>query len=95
MQIDTELANEDVFVNYDNKNKFDSYNESPSAIEQDEQIKKNLMINIEGEDDMMNDDSNNSSFNNDKKLKAFFDDLKQVGPYSKQILNYTYPPLLY
>jgi len=23
------------------------------------------------------------------------EDLKQVGPYSKQILNYTYPPLLY
>jgi hypothetical protein len=23
------------------------------------------------------------------------EDLKQIGPYSKQILNYSYPPLLY
>jgi len=28
-------------------------------------------------------------------VKAFLEDLKQIGPYSKQILNYTYPPLLY
>lgn len=32
---------------------------------------------------------------NDLKAKQFLEDLKQVGPYSKQILNYTYPPLLY
>ncbi len=31
----------------------------------------------------------------DLKLRAFFEDLKQVGPFSKQILNYSYPPLLY
>ena len=86
MQIDTELANEDVFVNYDQKNKyndFDDDEDSPSAIQQDEQLKKNMMIHIEGEDDMMNDDSNNSSYNNDKHLKVFLEDLKKIGPYSK------------
>lgn len=31
----------------------------------------------------------------DLQAKQFLEDLKQVGPYSKQILNYTYPPLLY
>lgn len=28
-------------------------------------------------------------------MKAFFEDLKKIGPFSKQILNYSYPPLLY
>lgn len=28
-------------------------------------------------------------------MKIFFEELKRVGPISKQILNYSYPPLLY
>ena len=28
-------------------------------------------------------------------MRLFLEDLKQIGPYSKQILNYSYPPLLY
>jgi hypothetical protein len=31
----------------------------------------------------------------DVQAKKFLDELKKVGPFSKQILNYTYPPLLY
>ena len=31
----------------------------------------------------------------DQENRDFLDELKQVGPFSKQILNYTYPPLLY
>lgn len=28
-------------------------------------------------------------------MKIFLEELKKVGPNAKQILNYTYPPLLY
>lgn len=28
-------------------------------------------------------------------MRNFLDEVKKVGPFSKQILNYTYPPLLY
>lgn len=31
----------------------------------------------------------------DLEQRDFIEDLKKVGPASKQILNYTYPPLLY
>jgi hypothetical protein len=31
----------------------------------------------------------------DKEAKKFIDALRKVGPFSKQILNYSYPPLLY
>ena len=31
----------------------------------------------------------------DNFLKGFLKDLNKVGPFSKQILNYSYPPLLY
>ena len=31
----------------------------------------------------------------DIQAKKFLDELKKVGPFSKQILNYSYPPLLY
>ena len=27
--------------------------------------------------------------------RKFLDELKKIGPFSKQILNYSYPPLLY
>jgi hypothetical protein len=53
-----------------------------------------MMIHIEGEDQMLDDDDNDDN-HKDKQVRAFLEDLKQIGPYSKQILNYTYPPLLY
>lgn len=31
----------------------------------------------------------------DKAAKKFLDGLKKIGPFSKHILNYSYPPLLY
>jgi lipoate synthase len=31
----------------------------------------------------------------DKGAKKFLDMLRKIGPHSKQILNYSYPPLLY
>lgn len=31
----------------------------------------------------------------DSMCRKVFDDIRQIGPYAKQILNYTYPPLLY
>ena len=31
----------------------------------------------------------------DKAAKRFIDALRKVGPHSKHILNYSYPPLLY
>lgn len=31
----------------------------------------------------------------DKAAKRFIDALRKVGPHSKNILNYSYPPLLY
>ena len=50
------------------------------------------MIHIEGEDNILDDDDDMMMSH---QLKTFLDDLKQIGPYSKQILNYSYPPLLY
>jgi len=31
----------------------------------------------------------------DKGARKFLDVLRKIGPHSKQILNYSYPPLLY
>ena len=31
----------------------------------------------------------------DKGAKKFLEGLKKIGPFSKHILNYSYPPLLY
>ena len=31
----------------------------------------------------------------DKQTRNFLDELRKIGPFSKQILNYSYPPLLY
>ena len=81
-------------MNYHNQN--EELEEDPSEIEQDYNLKKNMMIHIEGEDNMMLDDEDdNEDLKLDKEVKVFLEDLKKIGPYSKQILNYSYPPLLY
>jgi hypothetical protein len=49
-------------------------------------------------DDFGGDDSEDDvegNLLNDHEIKNFLEDLQKVGPYSKQILNYSYPPLLY
>jgi hypothetical protein len=68
-----------------------SHDDIPSEIEQDSNLKNN-MIHIEGDllDDEMDEDKRM-----DIQVKNFLDELKKVGPISKQILNYSYPPLLY
>lgn len=53
-----------------------------------------MMIHIEGEDDIL-EDEDDEDLNQDQQMKAFFEDIKKIGPFSKQILNYSYPPLLY
>ena len=37
----------------------------------------------------------NEDKEHDKYVKNILKDLAKVGPHSKQILNYSYPPLLY
>jgi hypothetical protein len=50
------------------------------------------MIHIEGDllDEEMDEDKRL-----DSDVKDFLEELKKLGPISKQILNYSYPPLLY
>lgn len=53
-----------------------------------------MMIHIEGDDsNLLKDEDEDQA--RDSQLRKFLDELKKVGPYSKQILNYSYPPLLY
>ncbi len=64
-----------------------------------------MMIHIEGDDsnlDILNDDGNNNQglvidedLQKDLQSRAFLAELLKVGPFAKQILNYSYPPLLY
>lgn len=68
----------------------------------------NNMINIEGEEQTYDQENSpspgqndtgdaggNEDQDHDRYVKNFLKDLTKVGPYSKQILNYSYPPLLY
>ena len=43
----------------------------------------------------LSDDKESSDAQVDKAAKKFIDALRKVGPFSKHILNYSYPPLLY
>eukprot|EP00347_Sterkiella_histriomuscorum_P003379 403364524 len=112
IKIDTDLANQDMYRNYEDLNDQQQLpnftdEDSPSEIQKDQKLLQNMMIHIEGdEDDQMNplkEDDIEINFDiredpdekRDKKNRRLIQDLKQVGPYSKQILNYTYPPLLY
>lgn len=63
-----------------------------------------MMIHIEGDDnlDILNDDNNHANaliidedVQKDLQSRAFLAELLKVGPYAKQIMNYSYPPLLY
>jgi len=48
------------------------------------------------EDDALNPQlANDPDAVHDHQVKKFLKDLQKVGPFSKQILNYSYPPLLY
>lgn len=41
------------------------------------------------------DSINDEDAKRDKEAKKFIEALRKIGPFSKQILNYSYPPLLY
>ena len=88
----------------------DSYNQNPNArfsIDPDEKG----MVAMNNDDREHIDLSSNGSAENrtgtqnnalddtdakvDKAAKRFIDALRKVGPHSKHILNYSYPPLLY
>ena len=77
--------------------------DEPSEIPQGEDLRKNMMIHIEGDDnmDILNDENNNNNaimdedMQKDLQTRGFLADLLKVGPFAKQILNYSYPPLLY
>ena len=74
--------------------------DSPSEIQKDQKLLQNMMIHIEGDEDdahnpLKDDDEGDSDEVRDRQARKFIESLKQVGPFSKQILNYSYPPLLY
>jgi hypothetical protein len=54
-----------------------------------------MMLHIDADDDLNIMEEDDEDAVRDTFARKFFDDLKKVGPYSKQILNYSYPPLLY
>jgi len=94
IQIDTELANQEAFKNYHHVNKAPfSGEEEPSEIPQGEDLRKDMMINIEEGDDLLNDEDDDTQA--DHGARKFLQELMKVGPFAKQILNYSYPPLLY
>ena len=89
----------------------DSYNQNPNARFSIDPDEKGIAAALEGDgrehidlSSQGDDDSENRAATNvlddtdakiDKAAKRFIDGLRKVGPHSKHILNYSYPPLLY
>jgi hypothetical protein len=83
--------------------------DEPSEIPVHEDMKKNMMIHIEGDEGLNLDDDDEvlggggvgqettetADKQHDRNARKFLEDLMKVGPFAKQILNYSYPPLLY
>lgn len=63
----------------------------------DEREQIDLSSNIDADSDMgrQNNVLDDTDAKVDKAAKRFIDALRKVGPHSKHILNYSYPPLLY
>ena len=110
IQIDTELANQEAFKNYHHLNQPGAppvgahmppqftVDDEPSEIPQGDDTRKNMMIHIEGDDNMDNilsEEIIDEDLQKDLKVRGFLDELLKVGPFAKQIMNYSYPPLLY
>ena len=78
----------------------DSYNNKNNKIDQPP---VNARFSIDPDDKVGNNSENRATSNVlddtdakvDKAAKRFIDALRKVGPHSKHILNYSYPPLLY
>jgi hypothetical protein len=85
VEIDTDLANKEVFENYANN--------------EIEQVDQNNDINAAEMIQPSQSDTPKSLLDSDalkdKGAKKFLEGLKKIGPFSKHILNYSYPPLLY
>ena len=93
--------NEDEFMS-------DSYNHNPNAqfsIDPDEKGhpvdmdetdgREHIDLSSEGSEPRQNAALDDTDAKVDKAAKRFIDALRKVGPHSKHILNYSYPPLLY
>lgn len=71
---------------YKRRNQLSMDQESPHKMDSNGELLQDMDQTNELEDtDMMKD----------KAAKKFIDGLRKVGPFSKHILNYSYPPLLY
>lgn len=84
MEIDTELANQEIFENYANQ-----------YVKQDTEQQDDEVIKDPSEESPKSDLLDDSDALKDKGARKFLDALKKIGPHSKHILNYSYPPLLY
>lgn len=78
--------------------------EQLASPDEEESSPEKKMIHIEGEQDLSTPKSSSPEEEDsdadpdtlqDNYAKGFIKDLLKVGPISKQILNYSYPPLLY
>ena len=86
------MANQDAYRNYHHKNHLE---DEPSEIPPTDDVQQHMNIHIEGEEDVLEDDDNDPDKQRDRQNRRFLEDLLKVGPFAKQILNYSYPPLLY
>jgi len=58
--------------------------------------REHIDLSSEGsEENRPNDVLDDTDAKLDKAAKKFIEALRKVGPHSKHILNYSYPPLLY
>lgn len=91
IQIDTELANKE----YEDHNM--------EQLDEDDMQPASAAMNIEGDEESHSSDfsvpsgvdPNDKDQVQDHLVQRFLKELPKVGHYSKQILNYSYPPLLY
>ena len=86
IEIDTELANQEVFENYAEQYR----NNEVEKREDEDEVQQ--VPSDETPKSLLLDDSDALK---DKGAKKFLEGLKKIGPFSKHILNYSYPPLLY
>lgn len=57
--------------------------------------REHISLSSDNSDNPKNNVLDDTDAKVDKAAKRFIDALRKVGPHSKHILNYSYPPLLY
>lgn len=107
IEIDTELANAQYENQNEQENLIGNHLNDEEGINADINHNHQNMIRIEGEEenDHVESSKRHSEENEpvtqnedelqDNFVKGFLKDLNKVGPFSKEILSYSYPPLLY